>query len=76
MAGSKTGTWSIVQSAREITRLVQKYGATDLEARTNADFKACIDALVLCFVALLATDDYLLQKDTSLPLGPEDVGGP
>lgn len=76
MAGTKTGTWSIVQDAKDIARLYQKYGASDLEARTNADFQTCILNLVLCVVQLSLTDDYLLQKDASAPLGPEDVGGP
>lgn len=76
MAGSKTGTWSIVQHARKIASLKQKYGAADLASRTNSEFEACVTALVTCMVALLATDDYLLMKDASAPLGPEDIGGP
>jgi hypothetical protein len=76
MAGTKTGTFSVVQHAHKITTLVQKYGVTDLEARTNTAFYDCVIALAQCFVALAATDDYLLQRDTSAPLGPEDVGGP
>lgn len=76
MAGTKTGTWSIVQNAKDIARLKQKYGATDLEARTSADFATCILNLVLCVVQLELTDDYLLMKDASAPLGPEDIGGP
>jgi len=76
MAGTKTGTKSVVDLSRKITSLVQKYGVTDLVARTNQEFYDCVIALAQCFVALAATDDYLLQRDASEPLGPEDVGGP
>jgi len=72
MAGSKTGTYSIVKNARDIARLVQKYGATDLESRTSAQFNTCVLNLVQCVVALALTDDYLLQYDRTLPAGPED----
>lgn len=72
MAGSKTGTWSIVQLSRKIADLVQTYGAADLEARTNTNFAVCIHDLVVCVVTLALTDDYLLQKDRTAPAGPED----
>lgn len=72
MAGSKTGTPSIVKAARDITRLYQTYGASDLEAATNTQFKDCVVDLVACFVQLLLTDDYLLMRDRTGPAGPED----
>lgn len=73
MAKNKTGTWSIVQHAREIARLQQKYGAADLEARTNVNFAVCIHDLIVCVVSLALTDDYLLQVDRTPPAGPEDT---
>lgn len=73
MAGTKTGTWSIVQAAKEITRLYTTYGAADLTARTSADFTTCVLNLVQCVVALALTDDYLLQRDRTGPAGPEDT---
>lgn len=72
MAGSKTGTWSIVQNAREITRLYTKYGAVDLESRTSHEFLVCVQGLVACYQLLQNTDDFLLQVDRTLPAGPED----
>lgn len=76
MAGSKTGTWSIVQHARDITRLYTKYGAVDLESRTSSDFLACVQGLVACYTLLQNSDDFLLQVDRTLPAGPEDQVGP
>jgi len=72
MAGSKTGTWTIVQAAEKITDMYTTYGAIDLEARTNTAFYDCIVALVTCYQALQNTDDYLLQKDRTGLSGPED----
>jgi hypothetical protein len=76
MAGNKTGTWSIVQNAREITRLYTKYGAVDLESRTSTEFLTCVQGLVACYQLLQNTDDFLLQVDRTLPAGPEDQVGP
>jgi len=72
MAGSKTGTWSIVQHSRKILDLFNTYGASDLRARTSVDFETCVVNLVICMTQLALTDDYLLQKDRTAPAGPED----
>jgi hypothetical protein len=72
MAGSKTGTASIWNAARKIQRLKGKYGAADMAARLNPEFVTCVDALIACVVALLATDDQVLKIDRVAPLGPED----
>ena len=72
MAGSKTGTSSIWQAARKIQRLKGKYGAADMAARLSPDFVACVDALIACTIAILATDDQVLKIDRVAPLGPED----
>lgn len=76
MAGSKTGTWSIVQDARHITRMFTKFGAVDMASRTSQAFVDCVVALVTCYQALQNTDDFLLQVDRTLPAGPEDQVGP
>lgn len=72
MAGSKTGTASIWQHARSIQRLKGKYGAADMTARLSSDFTACVDALIACTIAILSTDDHVLQIDRTAPAGPED----
>ena len=76
MAGSKTGTASIWIAARKIQRLKSKYGAADMTTRLSADFTACIDALILCTIAILSTDDQVLKIDFTLPTGPEDFPPP
>lgn len=76
MAGSKTGTWSIVQDARHMARMFQKYGAVDMVSRTSQDFYDCVVALIQCYIVLQSTDDYLLQVERTLPAGPEDQVGP
>jgi len=76
MAGSKTGTASIWLAARKIQRLKGTYGAADMATRLNNEFVVCVDALIACVIALLATDDHVLQIDSTEPLGPEDIGPP
>lgn len=73
MAGRRSGTASIVEAAKRISRMVTVYGAGDLTARTSADFTACIVALVECYAVLAGTDDLLLQIDRHAPFGPEDL---
>ena len=73
MAGSKTGTSTIVHEALHIAKVFQKYGASDLAARTNVDFQTCIVNLIQCAVALALTDDFLLMRDRTGPAGPEDT---
>lgn len=76
MAGSRTGTPSIWKKAVEITRLKGKLGGGDMTTKLSAEFTACVDALITCTLALLATDDYVLKVDATAPLGPEDISGP
>jgi hypothetical protein len=44
-----------------------------MTTKLGADFTSCINALVTCTLALLATDDYVLKIDHTAPMGPEDV---
>jgi len=76
MAGSRTGTASIVKKAGEIARLYTTLGASDLSARTTPEFVTCVTGLVACYNVLRASDDFLLKIDRTAPLGPEDLGGP
>ncbi len=76
MAGSRTGTPSIWRDARNIQRLYGTYGASDMDAKLGTAFGDCVRAIVACVIAVMATDDYVLQVDRTLPLGPEDFGGP
>lgn len=73
MAGSRTGTPTIVHLALKIAKVYQKYGASDLATATNVDFQTCVVNLIQCAVALALTDDFLLQVDRTGPAGPEDT---
>ena len=72
MAGSRTGTPTIVRLARRICKLVQVFGASDLAARTTPEFAAAVEGLVAACMAFQALDDYPMEIDTPPPLGPED----
>lgn len=73
MAGSKTGTPSIWLAARKIQRMKGKYGAADMGAKLGDPFVVCVDALIACVVAVLATDDQVLKIEHTAPYGPEDL---
>jgi hypothetical protein len=73
MAGSKTGTPSIIRLARKVCRLVNIYGASDLEARTSPAFKAAVVALVAACAAFELADDWPGEVDNTPPAGPEDT---
>jgi hypothetical protein len=73
MAGSKTGTPSVIKLARKICRLVNKYGASDLEAKTSVAFRAAVVALIAACAAFELADDWPGEVDQTAPLGPEDI---
>ena len=73
MAGSRTGTPTIWKLTTKIVRLKQKFGASDMTEALGSEFTACIDALIACAIAVMATDDYVLQIDNTAPAGPEDL---
>jgi len=73
MAGSRTGTPTIVKLARGICRMVGVWGAGDLEARTTPEFAAAVSALVAACHALEALDNFPLEVDRQAPFGPEDL---
>ena len=75
MAGSKTGTPTIIKLARRICRLKATFGASDLAAKTTADFALAIVALQAACAVFEALDDFPAQIDRTAPFGPEDSGG-
>lgn len=74
MAGSRTGTPSIIKYSRKICRLVGNLGAADLQAKTSVGFKTAVLALVVACQAFEAADNYPAQIDRIEPDGPEDAG--
>lgn len=72
MAGSKTGTPTIIKLARRICKLRAIWGASDLAARTTPEFAAAVAALATACAAFEALDDQPAQIDRSAPFGPED----
>jgi hypothetical protein len=76
MAGTRTGTPSIWRESVRITRLVQKFGASDMAAKLGTPYADCVNALVTCVIAVLASDDFVLQVDYTTPGGPEDISLP
>lgn len=73
MAGSKTGTPTVIKLARKICRVVATFGVSDLTARTTPQFKLAVDGLVLACHAFELLDDHPAEVDETLPQGPEDV---
>lgn len=73
MAGSRTGTPTIIAYTRKICRLVANYGASDLTAKTDAGFAAAIGALIAACAIFEAADNFPAQIDRIAPDGPEDV---
>jgi len=76
MAGSKTGTPTIIKLSRRICKLKALWGASDLQAKTSPGFKTAVDALVVACLAFEALDDYPAEIDATDPYGPEDLPPP
>jgi len=74
MAGSKTGTPTIIQAARLICRMVAVSGAGNLATVTTPEFKTAVLALVTACQAFDALDDFPGQIDSSGPIrAGEDI---
>lgn len=73
MAGSRTGTPTIIKLSRRICKLKAVWGGSDLEASTSPAFRAAVDALVVACLAFEALDNYPAQIDRIAPHGPEDT---
>jgi hypothetical protein len=76
MAGSRTGTPTIIKLSRRICRLVGTWGASNLEAKTSPEFAAAVAALVIACHAFEALDDFPAQIDNTGPLSSKDPDGP
>ena len=76
MAGTRTGTPSIIKHARAICRLVARYGAGDLATVTTTGYSEAVLALVAACALFEALDDFPGQIDATTPIRPgEDVSG-
>ena len=73
MAGSRTGTPTIIKLARRICKLKGIWGAQNLAARTTPEFAAAVDALQTACLAFEALDDFPGQIDNT---GPSFQGDP
>lgn len=71
----RTGSASIISLAFAICRIINRYGASDLGARTSPEFVAAVTALKLACAVLKTTDDFFGQRDATAPYGPEDQQG-
>lgn len=72
MAGTRSGTSTIIKLARRICKLKALWGASDLAARTSPEFAAAVAALVIACTAFEAADNFPAQIDRIAPAGPED----
>lgn len=74
MAGSVTGTPTIIKLARKICRLASVYGARDLATKGSPDIASAVAALMLACAAFEALDDFPGQIDaTGIIREGEDV---
>lgn len=75
MAGTRTGSATIIKLSRWICRLVAIYGAGDLATKGTPEIRAAVLSLVLACQAFEALDDQPGQIDATAPFRPgEDIG--
>lgn len=73
MAGSRTGTPTIIKLVRKICKLHANYGASNLSALTSPEFAAAVVALTVACSAFESLDNYPGEIDYTTPGGPEDI---
>lgn len=74
MAGSITGTPTIIKLARKICALRAIYGAGDLATKATPEFAAAVALLAVACAAFEALDDFPGQIDATSPIrSGEDV---
>lgn len=74
MAGTKTGTPTIIRLVRKICQLRSIWGAGDLATKTTPEFAAAVAALAVACAAFEALDDQPGQIDATAPIrAGEDV---
>jgi len=75
MAGSRTGSATIIKLSRWICRLVAVYGAGDLATKGTPEMRTAVLALVAACQAFEALDDFPGQIDATAPFREgEDLG--
>lgn len=72
MAGSRTGTPTIIRLVRKICKVKNAWGAFDLQAKTTPEFAAAVVALTVACAAFEALDNYPAEIEEVAPAGPED----
>lgn len=72
MAGSRTGTPTIIKLVRKLCAIVRKYGASDLASATSDAYAAAIATLMIACAAFEAADNSPGEVDNIPPAGPED----
>jgi len=73
MAGSKTGTPSIIRLVRRICSIVGRYGAGNLATVTTPAHAEAVMALMVACQAFEALDDFPGQIDSSGFIRPGEV---
>ncbi len=74
MAGSRTGSPTIIALARKICRIVAIFGAGDLATKATPEFRTAVLLLVAACQAFEALDDFPGQIDATAPIrADEDV---
>lgn len=74
MAGSKTGTPTIIRLVRKICRVRSVFGAGDLATKTTPEYAAAVAALAIACAAFEALDDFPGEIDSSGGIRPgEDL---
>lgn len=73
MAGSRTGTPSIIKLVRKICKIHSQYGASNLSALTSPEFAAAVVALTVACGVFESLDNYPGEIDFTTPFGVEDI---
>lgn len=74
MAGTKTGTPTIIKLARKICQIRAIWGAGDLATKATPEFAAAVAALAIACAAFEALDDFPGQIDATSPIrSGEDI---
>jgi len=68
MAGSKTGTPTIIKLVRKICKVRAVYGAGNLATVTTPEFAEAVAALAIACAAFEALDDFPAEIDSTLPI--------
>ncbi len=74
MAGSRTGTPTIIKLARKICRLKTTLGASDLAVKSTVQVNDAVLALTAACLVFESLDNFVAQIDRVSPDGPEDAG--